>query len=555
MQPRNKHWCVLGTGWVVAGVALGSLMPGVSAAQSGKGKPVRDPAKLEGKILNKINPDDVLVLGILGRSLINEAQVKGERVPLAHLQLLALGVKAYNAKDYETAYRYGTRFVLLRRGITLDEGTEVASAFDFKLDRKIVSHEDTLTALLQPIFTLGTPLSGTYTARLTLLSLAGNPVAMLPAVAIKDMVDVRVTVPVRGLKDGKYTVQCELVSPAGQSLVTSDRPFLVHAEVRPRVNALAAQLADIKAKDQPSEFRRQATREALEFIVELFQRTLTEYVAPMSRASHPMVTRLRGMDLNRYLSEPFDINKDLDLARDLAEGLLRGGDPLATRTGDLHLAYRSAVDQTLQPFRVYVPSGYNPARKYPLVVALHGATGDENTYMDRYARPGTNESLFKKLGEERGYLLVTPNGRGTFGGYNGASERDVLDVLDRVLKLYSVDPRQVFLTGHSMGAAGTWLIGFRHPERFAALAPLAGRPQDLKSIPLAKAPTMPVLMFHGGKDTISTPQGARELAKMARKELKHFKYVEHPADDHFVIGVTSMPAIFDFFDARRKSPR
>src|SRR5262249_61315620 len=105
-----------------------------------------------------------------------------------------------------------------------------------------------------------------------------------------------------------------------------------------------------------------------------------------------------------------------------------------------------------------------------------------------------------------------------------------------------VHPQQVFLTGHSMGAVGTWLIGFRHPERFAALAPLAGRPQNLKDIAMTKAPHLPVLMHHGTKDTIATIQAARDLVKVAENELKHFKYIE-TQDDHFVIGVTSMPAI------------
>src|SRR5262249_49501668 len=67
--------------------------------------------------------------------------------------------------------------------------------------------------------------------------------------------------------------------------------------------------------------------------------------------------------------------KDLGLATALAESLLAGRNPLATRASDMRLAYRSPVDGTLQPFRVFVPDGYDPSKKYPLIVALHGATG------------------------------------------------------------------------------------------------------------------------------------------------------------------------------------
>src|SRR5262249_60036957 len=121
-----------------------------------------------------------------------------------------------------------------------------------------------------------------------------------------------------------------------------------------------------------------------------------------------------------------------------------------------------------------------------------------------------------------GYLLVTPNGRGAFGLYVEDSEKDVLDVLERVKKVYAVNPKEVFLTGHSMGGSGTWLIGFRHPDLFAGLAPVAGRPTDAGGIRFKKAPDMPVIFFGGGKGVLGTPHSTRALAQPAREERKEF---------------------------------
>lgn len=530
---------------LVSGAAL--------SAQDAVKKPgIADPAKLEGKVLNKASPDDVRVLGILAFSLMNEAQARGKPVPLAQLALSAQAVKAYNAKDHETAYRLATRFILLRRGMELNEETEVASSLDFHLDRRIAGPKEVLTASLVPLFDLGKPLSAIYTAKVNVQNAEGKDMLLLPPVPIHRLKNEPIELSLKGLKDGRYTATYELFSPSGKSLVKCDRPFLIHATARPRVEKLTRSLDMIRSLGDSAAPRLQSALESLECVVEFAQRTLKEYVTSHGLVSHPMVIRLRGSGPTRAPGDQFDIEKDLVLAEKLAAGLLKGTNGLNTMTGDLHLGYRSAVDNSMQPFRLLVPKNYDPAKKYPLIVALHGATGDENTYMDRYLVPGTQDSLFKKLGEERGYILVSPNGRGPFGGYTGDSEKDVLDVLDRVLQSWSVDPKQVFLTGHSMGAVGTWLIGFRHPERFAALAPLAGRPQDLKSMSLAKAAHLPVMMFHGSKDTIATVQAARELVKVAEKALKHFKYVEHPDDDHFIIGVTSMPKIFDFFDAQRK---
>lgn len=125
-----------------------------------------------------------------------------------------------------------------------------------------------------------------------------------------------------------------------------------------------------------------------------------------------------------------------------------------------------------------------------------------------------------------------------------------MDVLNRVQRIYSIDPGQVFLTGHSMGGQGTWTLGFKHPDKFAALAPVAGRPQDAAI--MKSSPAKPVLFSQGGKDTLATPEQARLLAEAAKKQLTNFKYQEYPDDDHFVVRVHSLPAIFDFFDAWRK---
>jgi hypothetical protein len=104
----------------------------------------------------------------------------------------------------------------------------------------------------------------------------------------------------------------------------------------------------------------------------------------MPKLSTPMATKLRGLALSNYDSEPFDLDRDLPLAEEFVAALAAGKSPLADRTGDMRLAYRSAVDGTLQPFRVYVPKSYDAKKPTPLIVALHGATGDESTYLDRY---------------------------------------------------------------------------------------------------------------------------------------------------------------------------
>jgi dienelactone hydrolase len=157
---------------------------------------------------------------------------------------------------------------------------------------------------------------------------------------------------------------------------------------------------------------------------------------------------------------------------------------------------------------------------------------------------------FMEEAQRRGYLLATPNGRGPFGGYRGAAGADVLEVLDRMLAMYPIDPAQVFLTGHSMGGGGTWRVGFQAPDRFAALAPIAGAPPP-NAVDLDAAPEMPVLFSAGVKDRTVPIENVRRLARAAEPKLENLTYVEYPEDGHADVPDSAMLPIFDFFDKHR----
>ena len=68
--------------------------------------------------------------------------------------------------------------------------------------------------------------------------------------------------------------------------------------------------------------------------------------------------------------------------------------------------------------------------------------------------------------------MLTPYGRGEVAGYNGLAEQDVLRAMDDVKRAYNVDEDRVYLTGLSMGGGGTWHLGLRYPDLFAAIAPV-----------------------------------------------------------------------------------
>ena len=213
-------------------------------------------------------------------------------------------------------------------------------------------------------------------------------------------------------------------------------------------------------------------------------------------------------------------------------------------------------------YALFVPSGYDEAKKSPLVIALHGLGGNPQQFL---RTRGLTEQA-----EKRGYLVAAPMGfneKGWYGvrGLKGPrmepenlgelSEKDVMNVLALVKKEYRIDPDRVYLMGHSMGGGGTWHLGMKYEEEWAALAPIApaifGRdPKDLEKI---KA--MPVMLVQGDKDTLVPVAGARRWAEQMKKlEMTH-EYIEVAGGTHGSVVAENVPKIFEFFDQHKRTAK
>jgi poly(3-hydroxybutyrate) depolymerase len=193
----------------------------------------------------------------------------------------------------------------------------------------------------------------------------------------------------------------------------------------------------------------------------------------------------------------------------------------------LRLTYHSQIDQTDQPYRLYVPAAYDGARPLGLVIALHGTGGNESSLFDeeRYQK-----GAIRQAAEKHAVLLASPLGRGTTE-YRGIGENDVLCVLADVQKRYKVDPDRVYLTGHSMGGTGAAYLGLHHPDLFAAAAPLAAA----YSFPwLARnAASVPFLWIGGAADHGFYHRGVAVGVERMRKFGVNVLSEALPGADHY----------------------
>jgi poly(3-hydroxybutyrate) depolymerase len=232
-------------------------------------------------------------------------------------------------------------------------------------------------------------------------------------------------------------------------------------------------------------------------------------------------------------------------ANALLDALEAGRDPFAAKHGDIRKAYRSAVDNTLQPYRLLIPESYSDAKPAPLVVALHGMGGDENSMFDSY-----NNGQLKREAERVGLVVVCPKGRDTASMYRGSAEQDVMDVLAEVRRDYKIDPNRIYLMGHSMGGYGTWSVAMAHPDVFAALGPISGGGDPAGMV---KIRHIPQYVVHGDDDrTVSVTQ-SRTMVEAGKKAGANIVYVEVPGGSHVSVAAPQFGPMLDFFAKQAKT--
>ncbi|MBC8106709.1 MAG: hypothetical protein H7Z14_08985 [Anaerolineae bacterium] len=164
------------------------------------------------------------------------------------------------------------------------------------------------------------------------------------------------------------------------------------------------------------------------------------------------------------------------------------------------------VDGTPRPVWVFIPKNYRASERYPAIVFLHGlfeAGKDGESSLSAGLGPVIAESpgTWK-------FITIFPQSSGTWRGEE--RERLVIAALDSVEEHWSVDRDRVTLAGLSFGALGVWQIGARHPDRFAALVPIAApRATELAQ----RLSLLPIWAFNFRSDLVVPSASADEMCQ------------------------------------------
>lgn len=474
-------------------------------------------------------------LAVAFGTMKNTAQMRTEtRAEVEQLQKQARAAAA--AGDHAAAMKHLLHGIVLMRGQRWTSLRALEAGLTVKLDRAVVEPGQPAEVRVGQIFALDQEPEGTLAATVSLAPIPAEPGVKPQETVLKtaDAVQpdwvatplvIKLTVP--EVPDGNYRLSLSVGAAAAEPAANEPparKTVPLHVE-----RGLAERVAAMKARAAKVEARLKARKNGLLAALPPAQYRIALY--DLASAGEIDFTRI-----------PF--SEELKEAGAALEALEAGRNPWLERRGDFRMAYRSKLDDTLQPYRLYVPTGYDGKKAYPLIVALHGMGGSENTYFDFY-----DKGAFKTYAERRGYIVACPKGRGPASMYTGAAAQDVMDVIAEVRRAWKIDGDRIYLTGHSMGGYGTWSLAMAHPEMFAALAPVAagGDPANMQTIA-----HIPQLVVHGDNDKTVPVEDSRVMVAAARMLRVEVKYIEVPGGDHISIAARTFKDVFDWFDTHRR---
>lgn len=449
------------------------------------------------------------------------------------------GEEAFKHGDIGTLVETISAAQALLTGMKWDKRQAFIASLTLEVDRLVIEPNQELQVSLTRMFPVNSDRTFTSTPTVTFkitssteASKAGTAKAKPQPLTIAERITVAETSSNAArrllLPDGAYEVVA-IVEAEGQKLAEIKRPIYSIGNFSDSVAQMSKAIAAIKSSPDPK----------------------VKAILPLVATPEFQLSRLA--QLNKSRGE-VDLNPvdEIDRIESELSALAKGENPFANARGEIERAYQAA-DGKVVPYRVYLPKSYDGASAKPLVVMLHGVLGDERYYFSGLFDP----AVIKGEAERRGYILLGLNGRGRFANYSREGQVDVFEALNAVTRDYKIDASRIYLTGHSSGAFGAWIVASSKPEKFAAVAAVSGGPpaqgEVLTSL-LAKLKTMPAMIAHGAQDGIAPVQLSRAMKAAAEKAGMKITYLEVPDGDHMSVVASTFSAVMDFFDKSSKPP-
>ena len=198
---------------------------------------------------------------------------------------------------------------------------------------------------------------------------------------------------------------------------------------------------------------------------------------------------------------------------------------------------------------LYLPPGYADGQLWPALLYLHGGSqrGRDLSKLRSYGPPRLLAN-----GWMPPFFVIAPQ---LTEGEIWSDATSLIALLDELGRRYPIDPDRVYVTGMSMGGRGAWYLAYRHPERFAAIAPVAAFHPISHWAVSGRLRSVPVRAYHGNQDDLAPLADATALHESMQAVGGESELVVLEGRNHFISDVFEDPELYRWLlQHRRRGP-
>ena len=183
------------------------------------------------------------------------------------------------------------------------------------------------------------------------------------------------------------------------------------------------------------------------------------------------------------------------------------------------------------PYRLMKPMGFDPGKRYPVIVSLHGGGGRGTDNRKQLKAWNMQLAEDDRRSEYPCYVLAPQSPRIW-------DAEHLKSIKKLVASLPSADMERIYIMGHSMGGHGTFILIQIDPGYFAAAAPSAGtgKPEHEEFIDASLIKDVPIWAFHGDNDKVCPIDRDQSLFEEMLKLGGNMKLTTWAGDGHGVAG-------------------
>jgi hypothetical protein len=435
--------------------------------------------------------------------------------------LLEYANKLKRDRNRYYAYRYTIKAIALHYKEYTIEDYEVAAALRIMPQQGISDLTDTVVIKIEPLFDLGKPLSGDYTAQ---FSIRDSSYELINSYQFKinEIKAYLFKLPINLSSSGEYYIGYELITPEKLSMHEVPYTFLAFDGFNELISKLNSNKKNLQSCNE--DFQEKTINETLHYISNCIKKE--QYGYEGFARNFPAIARMQFLWDDRGFRQKYmgkvNFPYDFDVIQDYLT-LHDNSSSLQLLKGDLKQAIMLS-DSNLYYYRIYIPQQYQPGKAYP-VFAIYPMGMEVDFFFNE-------QNYLRSKADDLGFIIICA---GNIINREDNRSTQLFNAINRVNKIYGIDTTRLFLAGGGNSGDLVWKTGCERTNFFRAIYPMGGTALWLNTNNVNQNDKLQISLIVGNKEHKDIYEKVIKTKESAEKIFDNFRYIEIEDADHLSI--------------------